>query len=294
MIGDVEVTRILEWRGPFAPAAGLLPCVPGQEWSDNRSWLAPDHWQPEGDFAVMALQTWLLRSAGRTILIDTGMGVGHSRPSTPAYDNWQSDLLTVLADSGIRPEDIDVVVNTHLHLDHVSGNTMNVDGEWVPAFPNATYYIPAKDDAHFGPKNVSGSGIQLDDRLIHEDSIAPIHRADQSVLWEGTHRVDENIVLESAPGHTPGSGVLRLISKGERAVFVGDVIHSPLQVSHDSCSSSACLDGTAAAATRRRILARAADERELLVPAHFAGAGAVEVQRSGDAFTLGAWASGLS
>lgn len=294
MLGDVQVTRIIDWRGPFAPAVGLLPEVPADAWADNEFWLAPDHWEPHSNQAVMALQTWVLRSGGRTVLVDTGMGDGHERPNTPAFDRWHSDLISGLASIQIHPEDVDVVVNTHMHVDHISGNTIGVDGGWVPAFPNAQYYIPAADDAHYGPANSSGRGLQPDDRLIYADSILPVHHAGQSVLWDEFHRIDEHLTLEAAPGHTPGSAVLRVTSGTDRAVFVGDVIHSPLQVLHASCSSSNCADAAQAAATRLRILNRAADERELLVPAHFSGAGAVEVQRHDGNLELGPWATGLS
>lgn len=186
---------------------------------------------------------------------------------------------------------MDVVVNTHVHGDHVGWNTIGVDGGWEPTFPNARYLIPAADDFHFGPDNSYGNGLREDDRLIYEDSIMPVHRAGQTVLWDGTHRIDEHLTLESAPGHTPGSSVLRLASGSDRAVFVGDLLHSPVQILTPSCNSCFCLDAEQAVASRRRILQRAADEGELVVPAHFGGAGAVEVRQEGDAFTLGRWAA---
>ncbi|MEU8365039.1 MBL fold metallo-hydrolase [Nonomuraea sp. NPDC048882] len=95
----------------------------------------------------------------------------------------------------------------------------------------------------------------------------------------------------SAPGHTPGSSVLRLASGGDRAVFVGDLLPSPVQILDPCLNSNACLAPEQAVASRRRILERAADERELLVPAHFGGAGAVEVRRNGAGFALGPWAA---
>ncbi|WP_312867942.1 MBL fold metallo-hydrolase [Amycolatopsis pithecellobii] len=290
MLGDVEIIRVVEWQGPFAPAPDLLPEIAGELWKDNEGWLVPDHWQPNSDRAVMAVRTWVLRSGGQTVLIDTGMGDGHERPSTPEFDLWRGDLLGGLARVGVSPQDVDVVVNTHIHVDHVGGNTVDAGGEWVPAFPHAEYLIPAADDAHFGPGNAAGDGLQSDDRLIYADSIAPIHRAGQAVLWDGRHRIDEHLVLESAPGHTPGSSVLRLASGNDRAVFVGDVLHSPMQILHPDCSSSTCLAPEQAARTRQRILHQAADERELLVPAHFGGTGAVEIRRDNGGFIPGEWA----
>lgn len=288
MLGDVEVIRVVEWQGPFGPAGDLVPAAAPEVWRDNTDWLAPDHYLPDDGRAVIALQTWILRSAGRTVLVDTGVGNGRERPSSPRFHHWQGDFMGGLARAGIRPEDVDVVVNTHLHADHVGWNTRDADGTWVPAFPRAQYLLPAADDAHFGPRGGYAKGAREDDRLMYEDSIAPVHRAGQSLLWDGSHRIDAHLTLESAPGHTPGSSVLRLASGTDRAVFVGDLLHSPVQILRPSCNSCFCMDPAGAAASRRRILARAAEEGELVVPAHFAGPGAVRVHRDGEGFAVGA------
>ncbi len=154
----------------------------------------------------MALQSWVLRSGGRTVLVDTGVGDGRERPAAPLFHRRRDDLLGGLERAGVRPEDVDVVVNTHLHADHVGWNTRPGDapGEWVPAFPNARYLLPAADDAHFGPGNAYGGGLRAQDRLVYEDSVAPVHREGLAVLWDGRHRIDGNLTLESLPGHTPG------------------------------------------------------------------------------------------
>lgn len=284
VLGDVEILRIVEWQAPYAPARALVPDCGPEVWEENRELLAPDHWEPGSDRAVVALQTWVLRSGGRTVLVDTGVGNGRERPGNPLFHQRQGDFLGRLARAGVRPEDVDVVVNTHIHGDHVGWNTRDEAGEWVPAFPGARYLLPAADDAHFGPAGGYGGGVRVDDRLTYEDSIAPVHRAGRAVLWEGTHRIDEHLTLEAAPGHTPGSAVLRLASRGERAVFVGDVLHSPVQIMHPECSSCFCLDPRQAAVSRRRVLEQAADLGELVVPAHFGGTGVMEVRRQGGAF----------
>ncbi len=294
VLGDVEIIKVVEAQGPFVPARDLVPQADPQLWQDNQDWLAPDHWEPEHDMAVLALQSWVVRSAGLTVLVDTGVGNGRERPGSPLFHHRKGDFLGDLARAGVRPEEVDVVVNTHVHADHVgwnTRNTMDTDGQWVPAFPNARYLIPAADDFHFGPAGSYGNGLRPDDRLIYEDSIAPVHRAGQAVLWDGSHRIDAHLTLESAPGHTPGSSVLRLRSGGERAVFAGDLLHSPVQIVSPTCNSCFCMDPAQAASTRRRILERAADERELVIPAHFAGSGAVEVRRQRDGFALGRWAA---
>ncbi|MFE6844857.1 MBL fold metallo-hydrolase [Streptomyces sp. NPDC057686] len=291
VLGDVEVTRVVEWQGSIGPTRSLVPGVGAEVWKENEDRLSPDHWEVDSDRAVLALQTWVLRSAGKTVLVDTGVGNGRERPGSPLFHQREGDFLGELERAaGVRPEDVDIVVNTHVHADHVGWNTVAVDGGWVPAFPHAQYLVPAADDHHFGPGNAYGGGLREDDRLIYEDSIAPVHRAGQVVLWDGAHRIDEHLTLESAPGHTPGSAVVRLTSGTDRAVFVGDLLHSPVQILEPACNSCFCLDAGQAAASRRRILERAADEAELLVPAHFGGTGAVEVRRQGQKFALGEWA----
>ncbi|MEK8173766.1 MBL fold metallo-hydrolase [Streptomyces sp. M19] len=146
--------------GAFLPTGDLFPEAAAGIWKDNEDWLAPDHWEPDGDRTVLAVQTWVLRSGGRTVLVDTGVGKGRERPGSAPFHHWPHDLPDLLAKAGIRARDVDVVVNTHLHIDHVGGNTVEADGEWTPAFPNAQYLIPAADDFHFGPDNAYGNGAR--------------------------------------------------------------------------------------------------------------------------------------
>ncbi|MET8770606.1 MBL fold metallo-hydrolase [Streptomyces sp. NPDC004658] len=291
LIGDVEVLRIVEWQGPYVPAADLVPGCGPKVWEEHAAQLVPDHREAAGGRAVVALQTWVLRSGGRTVLVDTGVGNGRERPGNPLFHRRQGDFLGRLERAGVRPGDVDVVINTHLHADHVGWNTLDAGGEWVPAFPGARYLLPAADDHHFGPAGGYAGGARPVDRLVYEDSVAPVHRAGQAVVWEDTYRVDEHLVLEAAPGHTPGSAVLRVESRGERAVFVGDLLHSPVQILRPECSSCFCLDPGQAARTRQRVLQRAADERALVVPAHFGGAGAVQVREAAHGFALHRWAA---
>ncbi|MFK4065876.1 MBL fold metallo-hydrolase [Streptomyces sp. NPDC029674] len=287
MLGDVEVSRVVEVERFALPPRAIVPEAPEEVWRDNADWLAPDHWDPDTGDAVAVIQTWVLRSEGGTVLVDTGIGNGRERPGVPAFEHLDTDYLDRLAAAGVRPEDVDIVVNTHLHGDHIGWNTRDVGGEWVPTFPNATYLIPAADHAYFGPER--GDAVRADHRAGFADSVAPVVRSGQAVLWEGTHRIDSHLTLESAPGHTPGSSVLRLHSGTDRAVFVGDLLHVPVQILEPCCSSGFCEDPGAAAESRVRVLGRAADEGELVLPAHFGGSGAVEVRRAGSKFAVSGW-----
>ncbi|MFE9289855.1 MBL fold metallo-hydrolase [Streptomyces olivaceus] len=299
-LGDVEITRVIEWSGPIRTARFIVPDSDEETWRRNRDWLEPDFWTPADDAYRCHIQTWVLRSEGKTILLDTGVGNGRERPQVPQFAGLQTDFLARLRAAGVAPEDVDLVVNTHIHYDHVGWNTESRDGEWVPTFPNATYLIPRADNLYFDPEGARRSRAPRDEhervrwegsKLVFNDSIAPIHRAGQAVLWEGAHRIDGNLRLEAAPGHTPGSSVVTLRSGTDRAVFVGDLVHSPVQVLEPRWNSCFCDDPQLAARTRASYLSRAAELRELVVPAHWPGHGAAEVRHEGDGFALTAWAA---
>ena len=120
----------------------------------------------------------------------------------------------------------------------------------------------------------------------------PLVAAGQLRLWDGdSHRIDAHLVLELAAGHTPGNAVVTLASGGEAAIFAGDLLHSPVQVAHPDIDSCFCEDPATARASRRRVFARAADSRALLLPAHFRGSGAARVRRQGAGFAIDGWAS---
>lgn len=298
-LGDVTITRVVEWSGAIRTAREIMPDSPPETWQRHRDELAPDFWNPDDDSWLCAIQSWVIRSEGRTILVDTGAGNDRDRPQVPQFDHLATGFLETLAHAGVRPEDVDVVVNTHVHYDHVGWNTRLVDGEWVPTFPNATYLIPAVDRRYFDPENAHRRLTPRTDAdrlrrhgaaLVFADSVAPILGHGLATLWEQEHRIDGALTLATAPGHTPGSSVLRLRSGDERAVFVGDLLHSPVQIFGPDANSCFCEDPAQARTTRRRVLAEAADTRSLLVPAHFPGHGAAEVRRDGDTFAIRRWA----
>lgn len=104
VLGDVEVIRLVEWHQPFLPTSEFLPDVGADVWRDNERWLAPDHWRPESDRTAIALQSWVLRSAGRTVLIDTGAGDGRERPGmAPYFHRCQGNFPGLLARAACPP-----------------------------------------------------------------------------------------------------------------------------------------------------------------------------------------------
>jgi glyoxylase-like metal-dependent hydrolase (beta-lactamase superfamily II) len=291
ILGDVTVTRVREWYGPIGmgPRA-FIPGLPESAWQDAAPMLSPDFLDAEADIVRSAVQTWVLRSEGKTILVDTGNGNHKERPHVPMWGHLDTDYLAVLAAAGVEPEDVDIVVNTHLHLDHVGWNTRLEDRAWVPTFPNATYLIAKDDFEYWNPANGHKTGFGPGNQNVFEDSVAPVHAAGQTLLWQGSHRLDGNLELTLAPGHTPGSSVLTLASGGDRALFAGDILHSPVQFAEPDHSSCFCEDPATARATRHRLLGWAADSNALVFPAHFGGHAAVEIARAGSSFAVKNWA----
>lgn len=284
-LGPVTITRVLEWAGPVSTVDEFFPDVPRTTWTDNQDWLAPHFWRPHDNAHPVALQSWLVHSQGRNILIDTGAGNDKTRPTNPTFDHLNTNYLEQLATVGLQPDDIDVVVNTHLHIDHVGWNTVKHSDAWTPTFRNATYFLPERDLAYYDGPNINPAA-----RLHIDDSVLPVLQAGQATTFTDTHRIDKHLTLKSAPGHTPGTSVVKLEAGTSKAVFVGDVIHNPVQIGNPQSNSCFCVDPTAARTSRHQLLNWAADNHALILPAHFGGAGAAEVAHHGNTFNIKRWA----
>lgn len=224
---------------------------------------------------------------GVTLLFDTGAGNDKIRPGIPVFDRLKTPFLQTLSQAGFEPADIDLVVCSHLHIDHVGWNTQLVGDRWEPTFPNARYVFP-RADAHFwDPRNRHLFPDMVGEKVnegFFEDSVRPILDKGLAQLVSGTISVAAGATLDPAPGHTPGSSTLMIESRGQRALFVGDVLHHPLQIFNPGWNSIFCEDAAQARASRRGVLGRAADEQAILIPAHFAGEHMVRVRRDGDGF----------
>lgn len=299
---DMTVTRVVEWAGPIKTVTEILPDSSAEDWQANRSLLVPHFWDPATDAYLCHIQTWVIRAAGRIILVDTGIGNDRDRPQVPPFAHLHTDFLDRLAAAGVAPEEVDTVINTHIHYDHVGWNTTLRDGRFVPTFPNATYLVPRADYDYFHPGNAHlMRAPQTEDerrrfagiRLVFEDSIAPVEQAGQLELWHDHHELPGlPISLQAAPGHTPGSSIVRLRSSEGGAVFVGDLLHSPMQLLHPEYRCSFDLDPVQARLTRRDVLARAAKEGAVILPAHLPGhSGARITPTAGEhAYDIASWA----
>ncbi|WP_410623618.1 MBL fold metallo-hydrolase [Amycolatopsis sp. cmx-8-4] len=288
-LGSVDVTRVLEYTGATRPPEAMFPGLDRATWRSHQDWLAPAFWNPATDLLQTCVQTWVLRTADETILIDTGVGNHKPRPGIPAFDRLDTDFLIRLRTAGVAPEDVTTVVLTHLHADHVGWNTRLVDGDWVPTFPNATYLLTRADFEYWHPAGSHRPRLAAANKGVFDDSIRPVERAGLLRLWEDDFELGHGLRLEAAPGHTPGSAILSLESGRDHAMFAGDLLHNPIQIVAPDLSSCFCEDPPTATATRRRLLARAAGQHALVFPAHLGGGLAVEVVEAGPGFAVRRW-----
>ena len=282
-IGAAKITRIEESYEPNFEAQTFFPDWRDELVAEHLQWMVPDHFEPATGWIKLSVHSWLIEIGGRTILIDTCIGNHKARPARPKWHQLNTPYLDRLKAAGVRPEQIDMVMCTHLHVDHVGWNTRLDNGRWVPTFPNARYVFSKADYDHFGaidsdPKTGPASHGSF------RDSVLPVVEAGLAQMVDGAQAIEEFLAVEPAPGHTPGHVVIKLASQSRQAFFCGDAIHHALQVYHPAWNSFACLDQEAARRTRRKLLEDCAGSGALLMPQHFGAPHLCHVEAKGDGF----------
>jgi len=284
-IGELAVSRAEERLG-----AGFQPNVLLPDWNKaaiepHLSWLVPNYYDPKEDKLVSSLHSWVIRTKHHTILIDTCAGNHKDRPSFPRFHMLNTPYLDRLKAAGVDPAKVDFVLCTHLHIDHVGWNTQLDNGRWVPTFPNAKYVFSKVDRDFYDP--VTGEGGKAGEGpKIWADSIQPVIESGQAMAIDMTHKLGDGLLIEPAPGHTPGHVLLKAQSKGQEALFVGDVIHHPMQIYQTEWSTNFCTDPAQARISRRNMLAHCASHGSLLCPAHFGVPHLGRVREKGGKFSF--------
>ncbi|MBM46069.1 MAG: MBL fold metallo-hydrolase [Acidimicrobiaceae bacterium] len=258
-IGDVSITKVLEMEKHW-PFSALLPGA--EEVVDEFEWLKPDFVTEEGRMKL-SIHALLVESEGLTIIVDTCCGNNKQRPGATPFDNLQTDFMSELENSGYRSEDVDVVISTHLHVDHVGWNTTFVDGSWVPTFPNAEYLFVKDELAHWSsePQHYGP---------VFEDSVQPILDAGMATIIDVDYEITGEIGLELTAGHTPGHVSVTINSQNESGLITGDMTHHPVQFAKPDLASSADWNQDMSTATRHEAYERWSDGR-LIIGTHFAG-----------------------
>jgi glyoxylase-like metal-dependent hydrolase (beta-lactamase superfamily II) len=282
-IGDIEVHRIDEVM--LAEPMTLLPDFRRDALEQHLDWLAPHYYDAKSDTFPTSVHSWLIKAPGRTILVDTCGGNGKTRPLSPRFHQLNTPYLDKLKAAGVTPDKVDVVVLTHLHIDHVGWNTRLDKDRWVPTFPNARYIVSRTELEATDPSR-GAKAKPPEANLPFVDSVQPILDAGLMDVVAGDETLADGFDLMPIPGHTPGMMALRVRSRGEEALFAGDIAHQPIQIAFPDWSTKYCADPKLAAASRRRILAHCADTNALLLPVHFGWPYCGRITRRGDGFAF--------
>jgi len=277
-IGDIQVDRIIEGEYPFTSITGFFPALTPELLAENRAWLQPKALDAD-DMMILCIQSYVLRTPHHTILVDSCVGNGKPRPTRPIWDRKTDDTyMRALSAAGLAVEDIDIVMCTHMHVDHVGWNTRLENGVWVPTFPNAKYLFAQKEFDHWTAQNEKAPVLPF------QDSVLPIVAAGRHEFVASDHALDDHIRLVSTPGHTPDHFAVAMGKGRDDAVITGDLIHSPVQARYPEISMFADFDPVQSAATRRAFLERYCDTSTQCCTAHFPSPSRVRVKRWGNGF----------
>jgi glyoxylase-like metal-dependent hydrolase (beta-lactamase superfamily II) len=212
----------------------------------------------------MSIHALVVDTGARRIVVDTCIGNDKQR-SIPNWSNLQTSFLQDLESAGYPRESIDTVLCTHLHVDHVGWNTMLVNGEWVPTFPNARYLLAQPEFEYWDQAEADA----LNDGVM-ADSVRPVVEAGLVDLIDWEHQVCEEVSLTPTPGHTPGHVSIAIRSEGCEALITGDCFHHPCQMTRVDWCSSADYDQSQGQRTREALLDRYSGSDVLIIGTHFA------------------------
>ncbi len=278
-VGELTVHRIVEQELPFSDAFEFLPDLTRAVLDENRDWLQPAALDPATGKLVLCMQSYIVRTPHHTILVDSCIGNDKDRATRPNWHMKTDDAwMRGLAAAGLTVADIDIVMCTHLHADHVGWNTRLDNGRWVPTFPNARYLISAREYAYWAERHAATPIACI------ADSVLPVIEAKRADLVTSDHAVDDHVRLLPTPGHTPDHFAVLLGRGGKDAILTGDLIHSPIQARYPELSMRADTDPKQAALTRRNFLAHACDAGTLCCTAHFPSPSSVRFKPWGNGF----------
>jgi len=237
--------------------AGLIfGAVPRAVWEPLIGPLDPLHRMP------MGLNSLLVRSRGKNILIDTGVGDKLQEPPGLARLERSTTLLEELARHGLTPEEVDIVINTHLHYDHAGGNTRRQGEEVVPTFPRARYLIARGEWEAATHPNERTRPIYLAEDFL------PLAERGQVELFEGEKAVTPEVTIIPTPGHTADAVSVLITSGGEKALYLGTLASHPLHLERPAWISATDLFPLASLESKKRLIEMGLRDGLLFIVGH--------------------------
>jgi glyoxylase-like metal-dependent hydrolase (beta-lactamase superfamily II) len=278
--GDLTIHRIIEQETTYLPALDMLPTLTPDVLAENRSWMKEVDAIDDNDTLILCFQSYIVKTPHHTILIDSCIGNDKPRPNRAKWNMKTDDTyLRALKTAGFSVGDIDFVMCTHLHVDHVGWNTRLENGRWVPTFPNARYLF-TKSELDYWTQQHAKTPVPP-----FGDSVLPVFDAKQAEIVGDDHQIGDHARILPTPGHTPGHVAFAFGRGKDTAVFSGDLMHSPLQTRYPELSMRFDVDQAQAAVTRRGFLERYCDTDTLCCTAHFPSPSSGKIRRKGNGFS---------
>ncbi len=289
-LGRLKVNKVLESYMASAglPVSMIFPDVTQDDMQKLAGWcpLPEVTEDPATSLIALSVHSFVIQLDGQNILIDSCNG-NHKTRALDMVDNLETPYLENLAAVGLKPEDIHLVMCTHLHFDHVGWNTRLENGRWVPTFPNARYLFGKRDYEHWSTQDDEAEFIH---RQAFDDSVLPVVQAGLADIIDTDdpvavrQEIGNGVWIEPAYGHSPGCVTVSAQADGAPALFWGDIVHHPVQMIRPELTLPFDHDQPTAAKTRLAMLDRIADSDTICFPAHFADPSVGRVLRDGSAY----------
>ena len=277
--GDLTIHRVIEQEVPFFPALELLPDLTPEQLAENRDWMKKAGALDNNDVLILCFQSYIVKTPHHTILIDSCIGNDKQRPGRPNWHEKKDDsYMRALKAAGFSVGDIDYVMCTHLHVDHVGWNTRLENGRWVPTFPKARYVFGKSEYDYWHEQNAKAEVPPF------ADSVLPIVEAKKAEFVSHDFALGDHGRILPTPGHTPGHVAFTFGKGKDDVVFAGDLVHSPVQALYPELSPKFDVDPKQAAATRRSFFERYCDTDTLCCTAHFPSPSSGKIKRKGNGF----------
>ncbi len=275
-LGEFRLLSLYEWEGFTVPLPQMFTTATAAHLDAARAWLEPHYLRPD-NVVRMGTQSFIVRTPQHTILIDGC--VGNDKPRAAEHFNrMHTPYLENMAQLGFTPDDFDLVILTHMHIDHVGWFTRLDGDQWVPTFPKARYIFVQDEWAYW--KDFPAD--DYDAQQCIRDSIMPIVAAGQADLVAANTVIAAGVCLEALPGHTPGHTAVHLSSGGQELIIAGDLLHHPIQVAAPELGIPPYdFDHRQAIQTRQAFLEHYADSPVLITCTHFASPGVGRLVRDG-------------
>lgn len=283
-VGETTVTRVTEMVISGVPPEIYFPGTWDPSFLEENKESFSEGLIDENSQLIVSIGTWVVKTPQHTILIDTATGNDKNLPLNPDLANLHLPYLERLQEADVTPEEVDYVLLTHLHVDHVGWNTKLVDGKWVPTFPNAKYVFPIKEQEYYSSEASHNKENEANFN-VYEESVLPVIEAGltETIGPEGGKFLDIFTFIPT-PGHSIGQMSIRLSSGDEEALFGADIMHHPFQVMRPDWNSMYCEFGDQARISRLWALEYIADRPIIYFSTHFPESSAGYVTRSEDSF----------